>query len=160
MPAHLMLRDTIPARLHALVVTDRTMTEDDQVRKLFEQMSQNDTFTDSYGLTCALAQLGMSWWRDVVPMLDSEFVLQPGKCKHLAELVWNKMPPEPGKVRQALGAGTELTHCKKLYPDAVVIRDPSTRYTEEENAMLHFQLGSLYGLLSRGAQTNGLVLSP
>lgn len=44
-------------------------------------------FRDSYNGTSVAWLMGLSWWRDVIPMLNKEGQLTPGKAKLLLERV-------------------------------------------------------------------------
>jgi len=54
---------------------------------------QSGYFRDAYNGTSIASQLGFSWWKDVVPMLDEDGNLQPDKIKVLMEMVLSKDPP-------------------------------------------------------------------
>lgn len=50
-------------------------------------------FRDSYNGTSVLNALGLSWWQDVIPMLDKKGDLSPEKAKELIDMVKEaKMP--------------------------------------------------------------------
>lgn len=59
-----------------------------EVARLYERMYAPEYyFRDSYNASSLLACLDLSWWRDVVPLLDDEGNLHPGKARGLcAEL--------------------------------------------------------------------------
>lgn len=46
-------------------------------------------FRDSYNCSSVLNRLGLSWWQDVIPMLDKEGNLSPDRCKELADQIDN-----------------------------------------------------------------------
>lgn len=157
---HMIELDHASPALRALMTSERTMQDDERMQSIFDGVPKNHTFTDSYGPGSIFAQLGLSWWRDVVPRLNEDFVLEPEQCLAVSQMVMSAMPPAPAKVIQAMGEGTELAYCAEQYPEAEVIRDPSRPYDAEENAVLFFKLGQLVGFLHNGARGNGIVVSP
>lgn len=157
---HMIETDYASPVLRGLMTSERTMQDDERMLAIFSGVPENHTFVDKYGPESIFAQVGLSWWRDVVPNLNEDFVLEPAKCAFLALTVMDAMPPSPTKVIQAMGEGTELAHCVEQFPDAEVIRDPSRPYDVEENAVLFFKLGQLVGFFHNGAKGNGIVVSP
>lgn len=146
--------------LRKLMTSDRTIQEDELMLALFNGVPDNHTFVDHYGPLSTLAQIGMSWWRDVVPQLDLEFVLSPNECDVFAKKVMENLPPAPAKVIQAMGEGTELAYCVEQYPNSDVVRDPSLPYNTIEQSALFYKLGLLVGILHNGASESGIVVSP
>jgi len=146
--------------LRELMTTDRTIRDDERMQAILHGVPEQHTFTDTYGPASILAQLGLSWWRDVVPRLNEDFVLTPTECNAVAEMVMAAMPPSPTKVIQAMGEGTELAYCVEQYPESNVIRDPSLPYEGDETAVLFFKIGQLIGFLGNGNRGNGIVVSP
>lgn len=157
---HMIETDYASPMLRRFMTAKRTMQEDEQMLALFNGVPDNHTFVDKYGPESIFAQIGMSWWRDVVPKLNIDFVLEPDECGALAQKVMDGMPPSPTKVIQAMGEGTELAYCAEQYPEAEVIRDPSQPYDSTEQSVLFFKLGLLVGFLHNGARNNGIVVSP
>ena len=159
---HLIEQKYVTDDIRALVLMqERTMDDEFALSLKFDQLMPDEhKFLDTYGPDCILAQVGLSWWRDVVPNLNEQFVLEPEQCIELAALIMNSMPPEPIKVIQALSEGTELSHCVHTYPEANVVRSPEIPYTSEEVSRLYFKLGQLCGILSNGAQRDGILVSP
>jgi len=157
---HLIKLEHASPELRRLVTADRTMNEDEQMLELFSGVPGQHTFIDKYGPDSVFAQIGLSWWRDVVPRLNEDFVLTTNECRTVSEMIVSAMPPSPTKVIQALGEGTELTHCVEQYPDANVVRDPSVPYEADELSTLCFKLGQLTGLLISGYHANGILVSP
>lgn len=146
--------------LRGLMTSERTIQDEERMLAIFNGVPENHTFIDKYGPDSIFAQLGLSWWRDVVPKLNEEFVLTPDECNALSQIVVAAMPPSPTNVIQAMGEGTELAYCVEQFPDAKVIRDPSLPYDLEETATLFFKLGQLVGFLQNGVKGNGIVVSP
>ena len=164
MSAHLMLLSKTPERLRELVTRDRTMPEDNEMGILMRVNDNQYVFVDQYNRSNVLGQLGLSWWRDVVPLLNENFVLAPEACDQLATQIIAHMPPEPKKVLVALGEGTELTHTEALRASLefpvnaiMVIRPHSAPYTARETADLYFHIGCLVGLLHRASTEDGLL---
>ena len=52
-------------------------------------------FRDSYNASSVLNQLGLSWWQDVIPMLNKSGNLSPTKCRELADMIEDRSLPEP-----------------------------------------------------------------
>jgi hypothetical protein len=53
-------------------------------------------FRDSYNEGCVMWQLGLSWWRDVTPMLNEKRVLTQSKIRELLAMVEScRIPDEP-----------------------------------------------------------------
>lgn len=146
--------------LRKLMTSERTMQDDERMLAIFSGVPENHTFVDKYGPESIFAQVGLSWWRDVVPRLNEDFVLLPSECRAVSEMIIAAMPPQPTNVIQALGEGTELAHCVEQYPDANVVRDPSVPYSADELSVLCFRLGMLTGLLINGAHADGILVSP
>lgn len=146
--------------LRKLMTSERTMQDDERMLAIFSGVPENHTFVDKYGPEAIFAQVGLSWWRDVVPRLNEDFVLPPSECDAVAQMVLDSMPPAPAKVIQAMGEGTELAYCAEQYPEAEVIRDPSIPYSIEEQSVFFFKLGQLVGFLNNGAAGEGIVVSP
>lgn len=146
--------------LRSLFTSERTMQDDERMLSIFNGVPNQHTFTDTYGPESVFAQVGLSWWRDVVPRLNEDFVLLPSECRAVSEMIIAAMPPQPTNVIQALGEGTELAHCVEQYPDANVVRDPSVPYSADELSVLCFRLGMLTGLLINGAHADGILVSP
>jgi hypothetical protein len=157
---HMIEVDFASPVLRKLMTSDRTIQEDEQMLAIFNGVPENHTFVDTYGPQSIFAQIGLSWWRDVVPRLDEDFVLGPEECNAVSQMLMNAMPPSPTKVIQAMGDGTELAHCVEQYPEANVIRDPSLPYDADEIATLFFKLGQLTGFFFNGHRGNGIVVSP
>ncbi len=157
---HMIETDYASPVLRGLMTSDRTMQDDERMLAMIAGVPENHTFVDKYGPESIFAQVGLSWWRDVVPRLNEDFVLEPAECGPVAQMLMDAMPPSPTKVIQAMGEGTELAHCVEKFPEAEVIRDPSRPYDAEENAVLFFKLGQLVGFLNNGARGNGIVVSP
>jgi hypothetical protein len=146
--------------LRNLMTSERTMQDDERMLAIFSGVPENHTFVDKYGPESIFAQVGLSWWRDVVPRLNEDFILSPEECGAVAQMVMTNMPPSPTKVIQAMGEGTELAHCAEQYPEAEVIRDPSIPYSAIDQSVFFFKLGQLVGFLNNGAYSNGIVVSP
>ena len=158
---HMIETDYASPVLRKLMTSERTMQDDERMLTIFNGVPENHAFVDQYGPEAIFAQVGLSWWRDVVPRLNEDFVLSPDECGHVARMVLDAMPPAPTKVIQAIGEGTELAYCVEQYPEAKVIRDPSIPYSAEEQSTLFFKLGQLVGFLNNGARgDNGIVVSP
>lgn len=146
--------------LRKLFTSERTIEEDAQMLALLDGVPANHRFVDQYGPECVLAQVGLSWWRDVVPRLNEDFILTPEECNEVSKMVIDNMPPSPSKVIQAIGEGTELAHCVEQYPNSNIIRDPSMPYEVEEQSVLCFLLGQLVGFLCNGSKGEGILVSP
>jgi hypothetical protein len=157
---HLISFNYASPALRELFMSERTMKDDEKMLELFNGIPGQYTFVDKYGPESVFAQIGLSWWRDVVPRLNEDFVLSTAECRAVSEMILSAMPPAPSKVIQALGDGTELSHCVEQYPDANVIRDPSVPYSPDESSALYFRLGQLTGLLISGHHNNGILVSP
>ena len=157
---HMIETDYASPVLRGLMTSERTMQDDERMLTIFNGVPENHTFVDKYGPESIFAQVGLSWWRDVVPRLNEDFVLEPAECGTVVQMLMEAMPPSPTKVIQAMGAGTELAHCVEQFPDAKVIRDPSQPYSAEEQAVLFFKLGQLVGFFHNGAAGTGIVVSP
>jgi len=157
---HMIETDYASPVLRKLMTSERTMQDDERMLAIFNGVPDNHIFVDKYGPESIFAQIGLSWWRDVVPRLNEDFVLSPDECGNLAQMVMNAMPPAPTKVIQAMGEGTELAHCAEQYPESEVIRDPSIPYSADEQSVLFFKLGQLVGFLGNGVSGNGIVVSP
>lgn len=157
---HMIETDYASPVLRNLMTSDRTIQDDERMFAILNGVPENHTFVDKYGPESIFAQVGLSWWRDVVPRLNEDFILSPEECGAVAQMVMDNMPPSPTKVIQAMGEGTELTYCVEQYPEAKVIRDPSIPYSTEEQSKLFFKLGRLVGFLNSGTSNNGIVVSP
>jgi len=59
-------------------------------------------FRDSYNATNILWQLNLSWWADVIPMLDDECVLQADGIQTLLEMIEAEEVPPASAIK--LGA--------------------------------------------------------
>src|SRR4029077_2695345 len=53
----------------------------------WEQMNSRGYFRDSYNDSNLLRQFGLSWWHDVIPMLDEKSELSPQLADRLFELL-------------------------------------------------------------------------
>lgn len=163
MAMQIMMNHKASPRLRELVTTERTMSEDEEMLEEISAMDERDHMIDYYNPTCMLAQLGISWWRDVVPHLDENFVLRPAPCNELAAKIMESMPPRPDNVLKVLGPGTELQYALDTYPDmdsSKIVRDFQLPYEAQEQGWLYLHLGMLIGTLHNGAQNEGLLLSP
>lgn len=157
---HLIDFNHASPELRKLITSERTIEDDERMYALFEAIPKHNIYHDTYGPGSALAQLGLSWWRDVVPKLDENFVLSPEDCLAVVEMISSFMPPAPSKVIAAIGEGTELAYCAETYPEAQTVRDPSLPYDTEEMSTLYFRLGFLVSFLQCGSKGNGIVVSP
>ena len=62
-------------------------------------------FRDSYNPTSLFLAIGLSWWRDVVPMCDEEGNLQPEQTRKLLHMIQDDsrlIPEEPEKLKAFL----------------------------------------------------------
>lgn len=63
-------------------------------------------FRDSYNGAGIAAQLGFSWWTDVIPMLDENGYLQPPKIQEFLDRI------KDAKIRTPTFAELKEAHCK------------------------------------------------
>lgn len=47
-------------------------------------------FRDSYNSTNLLWQFGLSWWQDIIPMLDADGLLQPARVAELSKMLGDR----------------------------------------------------------------------
>ena len=58
-----------------------------RVIEISNKQSEVGYFRDSYNGTAVMATLGLSWWRDVIPMLNKKSQLVPTKAKKLRQMI-------------------------------------------------------------------------
>lgn len=68
-----------------------------KVMKYYNLMYSEGYFRDSYNGTNMLNKLGLSWWNDVVPMLDREGNLKGSKLKKFLIMITNRELSLPTK---------------------------------------------------------------
>src|SRR5512146_3228468 len=54
-----------------------------EVSKYYDLMYAEGYFRDSYNITSVLKRLGLSWWKDVGPLLNKKGYLSPTKARKL-----------------------------------------------------------------------------
>jgi len=79
-----------------------------RVSHVYEQMYSRGYFRDSYNNWNLLWKFGLSWWTDVIPMLDAEGCLSPEQVGRLLEALKLREP----KFESALG---ELSASDQAY---------------------------------------------
>ena len=57
------------------------------VEKYYDRMFADGYFRDSYNVTGVLRRLGLSWWRDVVPLCTKAHKLRQDKLRTFREMV-------------------------------------------------------------------------
>jgi len=69
-----------------------------QVKEYYSAMyPENGYFRDSYNSSCLLWQLGLSWWDNVVPMLDDNDYLSVEKTKEFLAMIQEREISETQK---------------------------------------------------------------
>lgn len=77
------------------------------VEKLYNKIYDNPGyFRDSYNMTNVLATCGLSWWKDVLPMLDNEAQLWPGMVLKLKRMIERRpqLLPTEEQLREGYAA--------------------------------------------------------
>tara|TARA_R110001606_G_scaffold384405_1_gene547252 strand:- start:463 stop:918 length:456 start_codon:yes stop_codon:yes gene_type:complete len=60
----------------------------DKVHSIYNDMYPTDLyFRDSYNSSSLMWSLGISWWKDVIPMLDDESMLSTEKAQDLIKMI-------------------------------------------------------------------------
>jgi hypothetical protein len=58
-----------------------------EVVRCFGRMYERGHFRDPYNPGSVLLRMGLSWWRDVIPLLDEDGRLRPEKARSLIGLI-------------------------------------------------------------------------
>ena len=75
-----------------------------EVEEAFERMHERGYFRDPYNNNDLLWKFGLSWWDDVIPMLDAEGNLSPAQAKKLMGMLKHnhaQFEASLGKMSQA-----------------------------------------------------------
>jgi len=67
-----------------------------KIQKYYRELCSDAYFRDPYNPNSALWWLGLSWWRDVVPMLNKRSELNIQSVKRLREMVRSAMSTDLG----------------------------------------------------------------
>lgn len=77
------------------------------VSKAYDNLCGDDGyFRDSYNGTSVLNSLGLSWWQDVIPMLNKNNELTPDKAKDLINMI------KTAKLKKITKESLKANHCK------------------------------------------------
>lgn len=87
---------------HAVDAPDKDRL-DQEVDHCYFQMYAAGYFRDSYNDYCLLWQYGLSWWEDVIPLLDEQNYLTPAN----AEVFTHLLKERRGTFEQNLAALTK-----------------------------------------------------
>lgn len=68
-------------------LTIRSIYHYDELKRTFVGDENLGYFRDSYNSTSVLRTLSLSWWKDVIPLLDDEGLLQPEQIKQFKEMI-------------------------------------------------------------------------
>lgn len=76
-----------------------------EVNEWYDRMyDTEDYFRDSYNPSSVMAAIGLSWWRDVIPMLDADDNLSAERCEALAaEIESREVPYRTAAELEAVG---------------------------------------------------------
>lgn len=61
------------------------------VGRSYQRMFSNGYFRDSYNSSNLLWQFGLSWWDDVIPMLNQAGELSPGRAQELLSMLQSRL---------------------------------------------------------------------
>jgi hypothetical protein len=78
-----------------------------KVNSIYEDMYSVGYFRDSYNHTSLLNSIGLSWWIDVIPMLDDESTLPIDKAMELRSMIATK-ELNPSQIHKAFGSFEEV----------------------------------------------------
>lgn len=155
MAADILLYTEADAELRGLFARERNGDEKELFERRLLAFPENLRWRDPYNADCRLWSLGLSYWRDMVPLLDERMVLGPEECHDFIELIVTNMPPDHGKLELAGAAGTELAYVLENFgPEA-----RASEYDGDRLAWLSFEAGQLAGLLSVGWRGSGVLCS-
>ena len=76
------------------------------VNRYYDKLLGDGYFRDSYNGTAIMSMIGMSWWQDVIPMLDDDNNLTPKKAKALLEKI------KQSKIKKITKELLKNKHCK------------------------------------------------
>lgn len=154
MAADIILYTEADLELRALFDRERNGDEKEAFERKLLAMPENVRWRDNYNRACRLWTLGLSYWRDMVPLLSEGMVLAPDDCRDFALQIASAMPPAHEKLDTLIGdQATEFEYVRTNFELDI------SPYTPEELAWCAFDAGRLAGLLYQGARSNGVLCS-
>ena len=79
--ATVKLRDSLPPKSREF------KTAQQEVVRYYDLMYSQGYFRDSYNVTNVLNRLGLSWWKDVIPLCSEDKKLHPEKVQAFRDMV-------------------------------------------------------------------------
>ena len=114
-----------------------------EVTKYYELMRSEGFFGDSYNHTSALWTLGLSWWRDVIPMCNEQGELEKENLRKFREMV--------AAANQWLPSG------RQLRKNGARVEETGDNSLEEWHKYYHEKRQRLLVFLDRAIQLNTAV---
>ena len=98
----------------------------EKVKNIYKQMwPESCHFHDAYNESSLMWSLGLSWWKDVIPMLNDKYHLTPEKAQELIRLI-HTSEIDPEMLNQKYNYEYFLDKKKKL----IKFLDQSIEYGE------------------------------
>ena len=88
-----------------------------RVEQAYDQMHSRGYFRDSYNKWNLLRKFGLSWWTDVIPMLDAEGCLSPDQAASLLGTLKAHEPKFEAAVREL--KPRDRTYFRQRYAELV-----------------------------------------
>ena len=98
--------DQLDEQIKAETDDEKKLALREKLMALYEQLDTcGGYFRDSYNPTSLFWAIGLSWWKDVVPMCDEQGNLQPEEVRRLLHMIQDDsrmIPEEPEKLKAFL----------------------------------------------------------
>jgi len=114
-----------------------------EVTKYYDLMRSEGYFADSYNHTSALWTLGLSWWRDVIPMCNEQGELEKENLRKFREMV--------------AAANQWLPSRRQLRKNGARVEETGDNSLEEWHKYYHEKRQRLLAFLDRAIQLNTAV---
>lgn len=117
------LRDSLPKG------SAEQATAEQRVSECYEQMNNQGYFRDPYNDWDVLWQFGLSWWADVIPMLDKHDRLSVASAKRLLDMLTERESAFEERVKALPAKDEQYFHSRyielrQFLNRAIVLNEP------------------------------------